>query len=40
MQSNDVLSKAPVTLTLEKSLSSNKVLRNTYMLLAMTLIRC
>ena len=38
MQSNDVLSKAPVTLTLEKSLSSNKVLRNTYMLLAMTLL--
>lgn len=38
MQSNDVLSKAPVTLTLEKSLSNNKVLRNTYTLLAMTLL--
>ncbi|MBL8250837.1 MAG: Bax inhibitor-1/YccA family protein [Candidatus Competibacter sp.] len=38
MQSNDVLIKAPVTLTLEKSLSANKVLRNTYMLLAMTLL--
>ena len=38
LQRNDVLAKAPVTLTLEKPAVGNKVLRNTYLLLSMTLL--
>ncbi|MDG4555565.1 MAG: Bax inhibitor-1/YccA family protein [Candidatus Competibacter sp.] len=38
LQKNDVLAKAPITLTLDKPSVGNKVLRNTYMLLAMTLL--
>jgi len=39
MQRNDLLAKAPITLTAEQSaVSSNKVLRNTYTLLSMTLL--
>ena len=39
MQRNDLLAKTPITLTAEQSaVSSNKVLRNTYTLLSMTLL--
>jgi modulator of FtsH protease len=38
MQRNDLLAKAPVTLTLDQPSVGNKVLRNTYMLLSMTLL--
>jgi modulator of FtsH protease len=38
MQRNDLLAKAPITLTAEQSTVGNKVLRNTYMLLSMTLL--
>ena len=38
LQRNDLLAKAPVTLTPERSLTTNKVLRNTYLLLSMTLL--
>jgi modulator of FtsH protease len=38
MQRNDLLAKAPVTLTLDQPAVGNKVLRNTYMLLSMTLL--
>ncbi len=38
MQRNDLLAKAPVTLTLAQPSVGNKVLRNTYMLLSMTLL--
>ncbi len=38
MQRNDLLAKAPVTLTLDQPTVGNKVLRNTYMLLSMTLL--
>jgi modulator of FtsH protease len=38
LQKNDLLVKAPVTLTAEGALATNKVLRNTYMLLSMTLL--
>ncbi len=38
MQRDDLLAKAPVTLTLDKSLTTNKVLRNTYLLLSLTLL--
>ncbi len=39
MQRNDLLAKAPITLTAEQSaVGANKVLRNTYMLLSMTLL--
>ncbi|PIE83300.1 MAG: BAX inhibitor protein [Candidatus Contendobacter odensis] len=38
LQKNDVLSKAPVSLEVEKPLAVNKVLRNTYILLSMTLL--
>ena len=38
LQKNDLLVKAPVTLTTESALATNKVLRNTYMLLSLTLL--
>jgi modulator of FtsH protease len=38
LQKNDLLVKAPVTLTAESALATNKVLRNTYMLLSLTLL--
>ena len=38
LQRNDLLAKAPVTLAPERSLTTNKVLRNTYLLLSMTLL--
>ena len=38
MQRDDLLSKAPVTLTLDKAPAANKVLRNTYLLLSLTLL--
>jgi modulator of FtsH protease len=38
LQNNDLLVKAPVTLTAEKELATNKVLRNTYLLLSLTLL--
>jgi modulator of FtsH protease len=38
LQKNDLLVKAPVTLTAESVLATNKVLRNTYMLLSLTLL--
>ena len=38
MQRDDLLSKAPVTLTLDKAPAANKVLRNTYLLLAISMI--
>ena len=38
LQKNDVLANAPITLTLDKPSVGNKVLRNTYLLLAMTLL--
>jgi len=38
MQRNDALTKTPVTLTLDKATVGNKVLRNTYLLLSMTLL--
>lgn len=38
MQRDELLNKAPVTLTLDKAPAANKVLRNTYMLLALTLL--
>ena len=38
MQRNDLLAKAPITLTAEQSTVGNKVLRNTYMLLSLSLI--
>ncbi|HRD66258.1 MAG TPA: Bax inhibitor-1/YccA family protein [Candidatus Competibacter sp.] len=41
MQRNDLLAKAPISLTADRSVVSavgNKVLRNTYMLLSMTLL--
>ena len=40
MQRNDLLAKAPITLTAEQSSAvvGNKVLRNTYLLLSMTLL--
>ncbi len=38
MQRNDLLAKAPVTLVADEAPVANKVLRNTYMLLALTLL--
>ena len=38
LQKNDVLARAPITLTLDKPSVGNKVLRNTYLLLSMTLL--
>ena len=38
MQRDDLLAKAPVTLTLDKPLETNRVLRNTYLLLSLTLL--
>ncbi len=38
LQKNDVLTRAPITLTLDKPSVGNKVLRNTYLLLSMTLL--
>ena len=38
LRKNDVLAKAPITLTLDKPAVGNKVLRNTYLLLSMTLL--
>ncbi|HCK80362.1 MAG TPA: BAX inhibitor protein [Candidatus Competibacteraceae bacterium] len=38
LQRNDLLAKAPITLTPGQSLVTNKVLRNTYLLLSMTLL--
>ena len=38
LQKNDLLIKAPVTLTADGALTTNKVLRNTYMLLSLTLL--
>ncbi|KAB2934094.1 MAG: Bax inhibitor-1/YccA family protein [Candidatus Contendobacter sp.] len=38
LQKNDLLVKAPVTLTAESALTTNKVLRNTYVLLSLTLL--
>ncbi|HAS50894.1 MAG TPA: BAX inhibitor protein [Gammaproteobacteria bacterium] len=38
MQSNDLLAKAPVTLVADEAPATNKVLRNTYMLLSLTLL--
>ncbi len=38
LQKNDVLARAPITLTLDKPSAGNKVLRNTYLLLSMTLL--
>ena len=38
LQKNDLLVKAPVTLTTESALATNKVLRNTYLLLSLTLL--
>ena len=38
IQRDDLLAKAPVTLTLDKPLETNRVLRNTYLLLSLTLL--
>ena len=38
MQRNDLLAKAPITLVADEAPATNKVLRNTYMLLALTLL--
>ncbi len=38
LRKNDVLASAPITLTLDKPSVGNKVLRNTYLLLSMTLL--
>ena len=38
LQKDDLLVKAPVTLRTESALATNKVLRNTYMLLSLTLL--
>ena len=38
LQKNDLLVKAPVTLATESALATNKVLRNTYLLLSLTLL--
>ena len=38
MQRNDLLAKAPITLTADQPAVGNKVLRNTYLLLSMTLL--
>jgi modulator of FtsH protease len=38
MQRNDLLAKAPITLVADEAPTTNKVLRNTYMLLSMTLL--
>lgn len=38
VQRNDLLAKPPITLTLDDSVTSNKVLRNTYLLLSATLL--
>ena len=38
MQRDDLLAKAPVTLTLDQPLETNRVLRNTYLLLSLTLL--
>ena len=38
LQKNDLLVKAPVTLPTESALATNKVLRNTYLLLSLTLL--
>ena len=38
MQRNDLLAKAPVTLVADEAPVANKVLRNTYMLLSLTLL--
>jgi modulator of FtsH protease len=38
MQRNDLLAKAPITLVADEAPATNKVLRNTYMLLSMTLL--
>ncbi len=38
MQSNDLLAKAPVTLVADEAPATNKVLRNTYLLLSLTLL--
>jgi len=38
MQRNDLLVKAPVTLVADEAPAANKVLRNTYMLLSLTLL--
>ncbi|MDS4026325.1 MAG: Bax inhibitor-1/YccA family protein [Candidatus Contendobacter sp.] len=38
MQKNELLVKAPVTLTAESTPAANKVLRNTYLLLSLTLL--
>lgn len=38
MQRNDLLAKAPITLVADEAPVANKVLRNTYMLLALTLL--
>ena len=38
LQKNDLLVKAPITLTTEGALTTNKVLRNTYLLLSLTLL--
>ncbi|MFZ1643443.1 MAG: Bax inhibitor-1/YccA family protein [Candidatus Contendobacter sp.] len=38
LQKNDLLVKAPITLTADGALTTNKVLRNTYLLLSLTLL--
>ncbi|MDQ5910554.1 MAG: inhibitor protein [Pseudomonadota bacterium] len=38
MQRNDLLAKAPITLVADEAPATNKVLRNTYMLLSLTLL--
>jgi modulator of FtsH protease len=38
LQKNDLLVKAPITLTTDGALATNKVLRNTYLLLSLTLL--
>jgi modulator of FtsH protease len=38
MQRNDLLAKAPITLVADEAPATNKVLRNTYLLLSMTLL--
>jgi modulator of FtsH protease len=38
MQRNDLLAKAPITLVADEAPTTNKVLRNTYLLLSMTLL--
>ena len=38
LQKDDFLAKAPITLAPEGELSTNKVLRNTYLLLSLTLL--